>query len=51
MIKSLEVSTATYVPEIDQSQHVRSVSHLIIRDTIGNKSSLTQSFIKTWKRS
>ena len=28
--QELEVRTATYGPEIDQSQHVKSVSHIII---------------------
>ena len=28
-----EVRTVTYGPEIDQSQHVKSVSHIIIRVT------------------
>ena len=29
--RELEVRTATYGPEIDQSQHAKSVSHIIIR--------------------
>ena len=28
--RELEVRTATYGPEIDQSQHAKSVSHIII---------------------
>ena len=34
--RELEVRTATYGPGIDQSQHVKSVSH-IINDVIANE--------------
>ena len=32
-----EVRTASYGPGIDQSQHAKSVSHIIIRVTLLNK--------------
>ena len=28
--QELEAGTATYVPEIDQSQHAKSVNHIIV---------------------